>query len=473
MKYNVVIPCSGPGSRSSSYSKFHKTLIRIGPCAVIDHIIASYPDANKIYIMLGHNHEYIRQYIKHANYNNVEFIQIDNWEESQIASLKQIPEYVFETPFYLNSCDNWTTVVPTVNKNTVFLCKPNNVDYYDAVSGGIFAGIGFIKDTTDFYNALHNTDAVRNDYLVYNQLSTLDHVMLKDWYDVGNTESYNLTKTLFNDKFDLLDKHQQEIYFINNRIVKLFNRSIQKLKESINSSTVFPHPSPVTFTNNGLSYNFIDGVTNVTDDGFDCVFNNLELLWTYCINNNAIITAKDIWREKTLERFDMMICKYPEFSKTITINNVVVDPIRLIENLDWQTIYTGVLGPCHGDLILENIVLAKNKIYYIDHREGIVEDIYYDICKFYHNLQLNNTNLKNFKITSTENNYQINIDYMYNDRLKKFKQSNIYRNNSRKIELGVGCIWLSMAPLNVDDNLNKFLFLHSIKHFKGLQNGVR
>ena len=126
MKYNVIIPCSGPGSRSSSYSKFHKTLLRVGPYAVIDHIIASYPLANKIYIMLGHNQDYIKQYIKHAGYTNIEFIVIDCWEESQISSLKQIPSYVFETPFYLNSCDNWSSTVPTVVENTVFLCDPYN-----------------------------------------------------------------------------------------------------------------------------------------------------------------------------------------------------------------------------------------------------------------------------------------------------------------------------------------------------------
>jgi hypothetical protein len=463
MKYNVIIPCSGPGSRSSSYSKFHKTLLRVGPYAVIDHIIASYPLASTIYIMLGHNQDYIKQYIKHAGYTNIEFIVIDRWEESQISSLKQLPSYVFETPFYLNSCDNWSSTVPTVVENTVFLCNPDNVDYYDAVDGGIFAGIGYVKDTKDFYNALHSTDAVRNDYLVYNKLKTLDHVMLDKWYDVGNVESYTLTKSMFDDKFDLLDKHHQEIYYVNNRIVKLFNKSTAQLVDTINNANVFPHPGPVKFTDNGISYNYVNGVTNVTGDKFDRVFTNLELLWTYCINNNASIIAKDIWREKTIERFDMMIRKYPEFAKTIVINGVSIDPIRLIEKLNWQAIYTGIIGPCHGDLILENIVVGNNNIYYIDHREGVVKDIFYDICKFYHNLQLNNINLKQYKLFNADNTYKIDVQYMHTDRLHQFRESTIYKNNIKKIELGVGCIWLSMAPLNVDDNLNKFLFLHSMR----------
>ena len=47
---NLLIPCSGPGTRSIGYTKFHKALIRIGDCAVIDHIIDSFADIDKIYI---------------------------------------------------------------------------------------------------------------------------------------------------------------------------------------------------------------------------------------------------------------------------------------------------------------------------------------------------------------------------------------------------------------------------------------
>ena len=55
---NLLIPCSGPGTRSIGYTKFHKALIRIGDCAVIDHIINSFADIDKIYITLGYEAEY-------------------------------------------------------------------------------------------------------------------------------------------------------------------------------------------------------------------------------------------------------------------------------------------------------------------------------------------------------------------------------------------------------------------------------
>jgi len=95
---NLLIPCSGPGTRSSGYTKFHKTLNRVGACAVIDHIIASYTNIDTVYVTLGYQRERVREYLTHAGYNNIEFIEIDNWSEGQMSSFRQIPEHVFDSP---------------------------------------------------------------------------------------------------------------------------------------------------------------------------------------------------------------------------------------------------------------------------------------------------------------------------------------------------------------------------------------
>ena len=87
-----------------------------------------------------------------------------------------------------------------------------------------------------------------------------------------------------------------------------------------------------------------------------------------------------------------------------------------------------------------------------------IGDIFYDICKFYHSLWLHNINLNHMVtdgVTVTEK------DLI---RLNKFRDSDIYKNNWQKIELGVGAIWLSMAPLNVDPQLNHQLFLWAMQH---------
>jgi thiamine kinase-like enzyme len=126
------------------------------------------------------------------------------------------------------------------------------------------------------------------------------------------------------------------------------------------------------------------------------------------------------------------------------------------------------VGACHGDLVVDNVIVDKDQIHYIDHRPGIVNDIFYDICKFYHSLQLHNRNLENYHLTQDKDEYIIKMSPSDEDsiRLNQFQLSPIYHQHKRKIELGVGCIWLSMSPLNVDKDLNKFLFLLGIEQLK-------
>jgi len=471
MAYNVIIPCSGPGSRSSSYSKFHKALVRVGQQAVISHIIDSYPHANTFYVMLGHNGSYVREYLDHCGYTNIEYIEIEHWQESQFASLRQLPDHVFENPFYLNSCDNWSTQVPTVTENTAFFCRPANMEYYDTVDGEAFAGIGYVHDTHAWREALLKSDETRNDYLIYSALE-LKHQQLPDWYDVGNTESLHVTLEKFEDNFDLLDKNHQEIYYVGERVVKLFNVPVTKLIDSLTKNLAFPHPNNIQFTEHGLSYTFEPGRTNVSGSEFIRVFDNLCNLWSFCTINNNKHNARNIWQEKTFERFDRMIKNYPEFARPIKINGRTVDPIRALESVDWKTVNTGVYGPCHGDLNLDNIIVQDTSVFYIDHREGIVTDIFYDVCKFYHSLHLNNTVLKTFRLVQDDNNYHFSIGSTYSDEQRQqiFKNSRIYLEHQQKIELGVGCIWLSMAPLNVSDDLNRFLFLYAIEHLDKWNN---
>jgi hypothetical protein len=466
MSYNVIIPCSGPGSRSSSYSKFHKALIRIGKKAVINHIIDSYRDAKTIFIMLGYNGHYITEYLTHCGYKNIQYINIPNWQESQFESLRQLPSEVFNEPFYLNSCDNWTTTIPSAVDNTAFLCKPANTEYYDKANGDVFAGIGYVKDGIDFYNTLHSTTETRNDYLIYKSLLGLQHCFLDDWYDVGNIDSLTVTQQNYVDQYDLLDKTSQEIYYVNDTVIKLFNEPIDHLKKALTTNLAFPHPDNLQFIDRSISYDFVKGKTNVDNEDFSKLFKNLCNLWNFCITNNKTSISSDIWQHKTIERFEQFIKKYPEFSKTVKINGNSVDPVRVIEQVNWKLLNQGIYGPCHGDLNLDNIILDTNTIYYIDHRASVVQDIFYDVCKLYHSLYLDNKTLKQFSLKIQDSEYEISIDQHNPNRRELFINSELYNNYRKKIELGVGCIWLSMSPLNVDDNLNKFLFLYAITHLQ-------
>ncbi len=459
---NLLIPCSGPGTRSTGYTKFHKALIRISDCAVIDHIINSFENVEKIYITLGYEAEYIQEYIQHSNRKNVEFIPIKNWNSSQIASFKQIPSYVFDEPLYYNACDNWSTSVATVDNNTWYTCTPDNAQYYDTSEDTVYSGISYIKDSREYYDILQATDINRNDLLLLQQLKDLQSVALEDWYDVGNQQSYKQTINNYQESFDVLDKTNQEVYSINNKIIKFWD---QKPNISFDNNS-FPHPQPVVQTDNAISYEYVEGKVNPYDKEYTKLLDSLTQMWNFCIANNNPVYETKLWQDKTWERFNSMIEQVPEFGSKITLNGKTIDPIRVIEDLPWARITSGIKGPCHGDLVLDNIVVGKENISYIDHRQGSVSDIYYDICKFYHSLFLHNVNLKNaWHLTQDKNEYIINLKLndLDNDRIKQFRFTELYKHAKNKIETCVGCIWLSMSPLNVNPQLNKFLFLLAIQ----------
>jgi len=473
---NLLIPCSGPGTRSTRYSKFHKALIRIGDKAVLSHIIDSYPTAETIYITLGSEAEYVKQYIEHCNYTNVEFIDIPNWNDSQFASFKQIPKYVFDNPFFYNACDNWTTMNKVVSDNTIFNYNAPYKELYDSWNEGspqeFYAGISYVKDSKLFYDILQRSTETRNDLNIYHEFNTLNQIILDTWYDVGNIDSYNFATQTHESNYQLLDKTNQEIYYVNNRVIKLFKHNVDILQNTLSSNHCFPHPSPLHRTDNAISYDFVEGTVNVDGYKFDNLLDTLGNLWSFCFKNNKAICNKSLWQDKTWQRFEMMCEKHPEFSDPININGKQLDPFRILEQIDWTIINTGIEGPCHGDLVLDNIIYNDDDINYIDHREGEVNDIFYDICKFYHSLYLHNVNLFRHEINfrfrpkSRSINYDINLPLTILDsnRINKFKQTDLYQTHISKIELSVGCIWLSMAPLNVNDELNKFLFLFAIEH---------
>ena len=114
--------------------------------------------------------------------------------------------------------------------------------------------------------------------------------------------------------------------------------------------------------------------------------------------------------------------------------------------------------------MVDNIIVGEDQIHYIDHRPGVVNDIFYDICKFYHSLRLHNINLENYHLTQDANGYIIKIFQSEEDsiRLNQFRCRPLINAQTQN---RIGC-WLYLAShesLNVDKDPNKFLFLLGIE----------
>ena len=148
------------------------------------------------------------------------------------------------------------------------------------------------------------------------ELSSLRHLALEDWYDVGNRESNSNTKLNFKEDFSVLDKTHQEVYKVNNRIVKLFD-----LATDINvHNNTFPHPQPVLKTSHALSYPYANGTVNPYGDDFLKLLDNLRRLWKYSLTNNAPVFTRELWQDKTWQRFEMMCQLDEKYAGVITID---------------------------------------------------------------------------------------------------------------------------------------------------------
>ena len=290
----------------------------------------------------------------------------------------------------------------------------------------------------------------------------------KQLQELRQQVEHNYTAYTETKKTEILKHHLQNTPFYKNLVgdqsqtwEDLPVLTKQDLQQALKSNHCFPHPNPIYETPNGISYDFVEGDVNLDVD-YNYLLENLCKLWDFTLANNKHIVNKAIWQDKTWERFEMFCDKYPEFAEPIFVNEKQLDPFRILEKIDWSILNNGIEGACHGDLVLDNIIVNHEKINYIDHREGNVGDVFYDICKFYHSLYLHNVNLQRteFSIGSVH----LPLTEVDLERINRFKQTTLYQTHKAKIELGVACIWLSMAPLNVDNDLNKFLFLFALDH---------
>ena len=98
---------------------------------------------------------------------------------------------------------------------------------------------------------------------------------------------------------------------------------------------------------------------------FERVF-HIQDTWRFSIHNNIACTNRSLWQDKTWERFDQIVQQFPEFSGTVQVNGQQIDCTRTVENIDWDSVSTGLVGACHGDLVVDNIIVGEDQIHYID-----------------------------------------------------------------------------------------------------------
>ena len=99
--------------------------------------------------------------------------------------------------------------------------------------------------------------------------------------------------------------------------------------------------------------------------------------------------CSEFYKDKTYERVNNYLDRYPEDINEYNLNNTICLPIyELLDSIEWKYLINGIPSRFHGDLHFENIIYndQKNKFTFLDWRQdfgGKIEygDIYYDLTK--------------------------------------------------------------------------------------------
>lgn len=541
----LFITTSGIGSRLLDLTKYtNKAMIKIGKRPVISYIIDAYPKDFDLVISLGYHGDHVKQYLSMAYPDrNITYVEVDRYEgegTSQVYSQLHAEKYLQE-PFIYNDCDtiveNLQNQIP-MNFNYNFIVGyETNSDLYDSFDYDVsskasdgsyklintyarpnslagmlaYIGIAGIYDYKTFWKTLHiayeNDDWKKlSDFFVYDKykmFNDLRAIKVDNWIDTGSIAGVNEARKKISDKFLILDKNDQGIFMINNKVIKFFARDgvVDNLMKHYKSIEKFCTPI-VEYSKNFISYNFIDAedaIDNMTPIKFNEMLNyfNKEGLWEdkNYLNIDKFYNEKNkFYIDKTKERLKDLIEKYKiDDNKDIYINDVFIPKEYSIENMltyfsktnQYATYHK--LTNWHGDFVLDNMLYdyKNNKYILLDWREkfgSFVEygDRIYDFAKMNHNLTFNFKSACNglFNINEIDDNkVYVNIlcnNYVHEckDILKEFLLKN-YHLDFNYIEFLTGLCWVNMSPLHGQPMCKLLYYMGKLTMYQSLKKLIK
>lgn len=506
----ILITCSGLGSRLGEITNYtNKSLVRVGKKPTITHIIDSYPENASFVITVGHFGDHVKQYLEIAHKDrDIVIVEIDKYEgpgSSLAYSLFKASKYL-NTPFIFHACD---TITRHTNfdktKNCVWVSEnTNNVANYRTVltsgqslrkiqekgvttSGNAYIGKCFIRDHESFWDNIEKTlsnsiddsslsDCHAINLMIEDNLS-FDVLKSKDWIDIGNVDSLNLARSIFKEDENILDKFDESIFFVRNKVIKFFHdKKIVKNRILRTKYMSGCAPKIVNYSENFFCYDLIDGEVLSRKENFnnntmiDLLNWSNQNLWSKKIEKDFSEICENFYIKKSIERVEKYLRDRNLRDEKAIINGIEILPIR--EQIEKsKKILMSDIRPSyfHGDFILENILQgADGNFFLIDWRQdfaGSIDygDSYYDISKINHNLIVNHDiiNDKKYKV-DFKSSSEINVDILCSkkfidarEELRRFCKKNGF--NHRKVEVLTSLIWINMSPLH-DTNFGDFLY---------------
>lgn len=523
----VVILAAGAGKRLGVHTKyFNKALIKVGNKAAISHIIDYFPKDYEFIIAIGYLGDMVEQYVKIAHPDiKVTFVDAPKYEGPGSGpgyALLQC-ERLITDKFYLWTCDtlfkdgskildlekdpewkeyDWLGYAVADSKDGEYSCMevvpPNDILEFEEVrefhekfsknyTRNAYIGCAFIANYRKFFEGLRwNPKIIQEqqqvsagiDSLLNYGYSVLARNFTDEWCDIGDLDKLQETRSKFKSKIENLDKEDEEIYFLEDRVVKYFYDSkISKNRHKKAELLKGFIPEILDHSDNFYSYKYLEGV-----DLFDRSIKHklpelctsvLETIWNSGLWKEKSLNPEeyvkfqqccmDFYYRKTKNRVDSLYKKLHFEDTENIINGELVPKLKdIFSVLSWQKILSG--KPClmHGDMALSNIILSEkqDEVKFIDWRQdfgGIVEygDMYYDLAKMYATLLFPHDLIKEKKFSISMKGNE--IDYIINqpedNRYEKSKENFEKWLTSKDIDIKkvqqlTSIVLLNMSPLH-------------------------
>ena len=298
------------------------------------------------------------------------------------------------------------------------------------------------------------------------------------WWDTGNLNSFNSAKNKFEkNKFNILEKDNESIWFVNNKVIKFNNDKKFIEKRFLRSKKLTGYVPKINFYKSNIyAYDFVNGDTFskiINLKNFQKLLFFSKKLWVkkYLKNHEKekfFSNCKEFYESKTISRIKSFLKKNKLKDEFEIINNIKVLPVfKLLKKVNWKNISNGIPVRFHGDYHFENIVYNKKKFTLLDWRQdfnGILDygDIYYDLSKLLHGIIVSHENVvgNKFVIKKNKNKTFISIKKIKNYKKIFQKYFNWLSDNNydlNKVHLITALIFINIATLH-HHPYDKFLF---------------
>ena len=503
-KLKVLITTSGVGSRLGNITTYiNKSLVKLGDKPIISHIIDTYPDADFV-ITLGHYGDYVKEYLTLAYPDrNFDFVYVNPYEGEGSGLIKSISfaKENLQCPFIFHVCDTiLNETPPTPTFNWMSNIQTSDADLFRTIraEGGLvtkinekgeinydygYIGVAGIYDYKLFWDTVDdimgtNQPSDSSDcHIFMEMLNEVDiHTWkVSKWFDTGNVNHLSIAKSNYPPKYNVLEKSNESIYFIDNSVIKFFGD--EKICDNrVKRAQLLDGlvPKLEGYTRNFYKYEHAKGdllADGVTDEKIVKLIEWAEdNLWTPILTDDYEFENKcrQFYITKTKKRIKQFLENNNLKDGEDTINDVLVPSCETMLNMiDWDRICNTESVRFHGDFILDNILYNDDQFILLDWRQDFGGDIragdkYYDLSKLNHNLVLNHHILSegHFFLNKLKDNIQCDVYRSHN--LATAQQAlistlEIKGIDTYKINILTPLIWLNMSPLH-SYPLNNFLF---------------